>query len=75
MTPLQRYAQRSVICRSPRLSGCRPVNAGATGVKGEDAVHIRFDFRRGETEVQQSCHVMAADAMTMAHRAKRSRPL
>jgi hypothetical protein len=52
-----------------------PVNAGAAVVKGEDAVHIRFDLRRGETEVQQSCHVMATDAITMAHRPKRSRPL
>ena len=58
-----------------RRQSAGPVNAGVVGVKGEDAVRIRFDFRRFETEVQQSCHAIAADAMTMAHRPKRNRPL
>lgn len=52
-----------------------PVNAGVTGVKGDGTVHIRFYFRRGETEVKQPCHVMAAVVMTMTHHPERSRPL
>ena len=52
-----------------------PVNAGVASVNDEDAVHIGFDFRRFETEVQQSCHAIAFDAMTMAHCPKRNRPL
>jgi len=51
------------------------MNAGVTGIKGEGALHITFDFRRGETEGRQSCHAVAADAMTMAHRPDRIRPL
>ena len=43
------------------------MNAGVVGVKGEDALHITFDSRRGEIEGKQSCHTVAADAMTMAH--------
>jgi hypothetical protein len=50
------------------------VNAGVAGVLGEDALHITFDFRRGETEGKQSCHAVAADAMTVAHRPNRIRP-
>ena len=44
------------------------MNAGGTGIKAEDALHITFDLRRGETEGRQSCHAVAADAMEMAHR-------
>ena len=51
------------------------MNAGVTGIKGEDALHITFDFRRGETEGRRSCHAVAADAMAMAHRPNRIRPL
>ena len=49
------------------------MNAGVVGVKGEDALHITFDSRRGEIEGKQSCHTVAADAMTMAHRPNRLR--
>lgn len=58
-----------------RRQAADPVNAGVAGVKGDGTVHIRFDFRRGETEAKQPCNVMAAVAMTMAHHPKRSRPL
>ena len=44
------------------------MNAGVTGIKAEDALHITFDFRRGETEGRQSCHAVAVDAIAMAHR-------
>ena len=51
------------------------MNAGVTGIKGENALHISFDFLRCETEGRQSCHAVAADAMAMAHRPNRIRPL
>ncbi len=44
------------------------MNAGFTGIKAEDALHITFDFRQGETEGRQSFQAVAADAMAMAHR-------
>jgi hypothetical protein len=51
------------------------MNAGVTGIKGEDALHITFDFRPGETEGRRSCHAVAADALAMALRPNRIRPL
>jgi hypothetical protein len=51
------------------------MNAGVTGIKGDDALHITFDFRRGETEDRRSCHAVAADGMAMARRPNRIRPL
>jgi len=44
------------------------MNAGFTGIKAEDALHIAFDFRQGETEGRQSFQAVAAGAMAMAHR-------
>ena len=44
------------------------MNAGFTGIKAEDALHITFDFRQGETEGRQSFHAVAGDVMAMAHR-------
>ena len=64
---------RSVMHRFQLYAGLRRrqaagrMNAGVVGVKGEDALHITFDSRRGEIEGKQSCHTVAADAMTMAH--------
>ena len=49
------------------------MNAGVVGVKGEDVLHITFDSRRGEIEGKQSCHTVAAEATTMAHRPHRLR--
>ncbi|WP_291345566.1 hypothetical protein [Acidovorax sp. 39-64-12] len=49
------------------------MNTDVVGVKGKDALHITFDPRRGEIEGEQSCHTVAADAMTMAHRPNRLR--
>ncbi len=49
------------------------MNAGVVGVKGEDALHITFDSRRGEIEGKPSCHTVAANAMTMGHRPSRLR--
>jgi hypothetical protein len=51
------------------------MNAGVTGIKGEDALRITFDFRPGETEGRRSCHAVAADALAMALRPNRIRPL
>jgi hypothetical protein len=51
------------------------MNAGVTGIKCEDGLHITFDFCRGETEGKQCCHPVAADAMAMAHRPDRVRPV
>lgn len=42
------------------------MNIGFTGIKAEDALHITFDFRRGETVGRQSLQAVAADAMAMA---------
>ena len=44
------------------------MNAGFASIKAEDALHITFDFRRGETAGRQSFHAVAADAMARAHR-------
>ncbi len=49
------------------------MNAGVAGVKDEDVLHITFDSRQGEIEGKQSCHTVATDAMTRAHRPNRLR--
>ena len=58
-----------------RRQAAGTVNARVAGVKDEEVLHITFDFRRGEAEVQQSWRAVAADPMTMAHRPNRNRPL
>lgn len=51
------------------------MNAGVTGIKGERALHITFDFRQGDTEHRKSCHAVATDVMAMTRRPNRIRPL
>ena len=51
------------------------MNAGVAGIKHEVGLHITFDFCRGETEGKQSCHTVAADAMAVAYRPDRIRPV
>jgi hypothetical protein len=53
-----------------RRQATAPVTASVAGVKGEEVLHIMFDFRRGETEVQQ----VDADPMTMAQRPTKLTP-
>ena len=73
--PLCAVMHSAQLCAGlPRRQAASRMNAGVAGIKGEDALHITFDFRRGETEGRQSCHAAAADAMTMALRPNRIRP-
>ena len=71
---LQAVMQRSQLYAGlRRRQAAGRMNACVAGVKGEDALHITFDSRRGEIDGKQSCHAVAADAMTMAHRPNRLR--
>jgi len=69
-----RYAQCSVMCRARTQQGCRPRECWRCGYPGRSCAAHNVCFLARRTEGKQSCHAVATDTMTIAHRPHRIRP-